>query len=526
MPIPQLTIKHKDDPPPPAPTQLTKQEQRKINWKKNRWGIVGGIALLLAVIGIGYTVFFVVRLIKGSDEEIRSVSDVRDIVVQEFENSEQKDSNWISKALPDSRLLAFTPLMSGSQRFLVLLQNSTELRATGGFIGNLATIQLRDGVLGHYQSFDSYAVDARNNDPASASYPVAPAPIKQYLNQNRLYLRDSNWFPDFRDSAQLILALYPIGSSDREPFSGVIAVNPSVVAEALGLLGPIVVDGVEFTKDNLVEALEYEVEINAPIYKGKSASERKEIVNSLFREMITRIISLPTKQQLQYVKIAEQKLNEKEIQLYFTDNQLQDAAERLQFAGSFGSCPSDCLAIIDSNLRALKTDSAIQRSVAYSVVEYNGSVKGRLNLTYTNSGYYDWKTTDYRSYTRVYMPKGSSISSAKRLNNELGIYEPISIEEQGEYRGRSYVGFFHVTKVKSTGEIVLEYELPPNVEYSIQQRAYSLNVTKQAGTYPPFTFKADFEAPVTSATGGNVQIDNGNAAITTRLISDVTFTIP
>jgi len=525
MPIPHLTVKHKNDPPPPPPPPLTKQEQRKLNLKKNRWAIVGGVALLLAVVGIVYTFFFVLRLARGSNDQTRPVRDGTDIVVQKSKRMDGKNASWISKALPNSKLLAFTPLLSGDHRFLVVLQNSTELRATGGFIGNLATIQIHDGALGYYQSFDSYSVDARNNDPHSASYPNAPMPIKKYLNQERLYLRDSNWFPDFRDSAQLILALYPIGSNDREPLSGVIAINPSVVAEALGLLGPIVVDGVEFVKERFVETLEYEVEINAPIYKGKSVSERKEIINSVLRELVTRIVSLPIKQQMQLAHIAEEKLHEKEIQLFFVDDQLQTAAEQLQYAGSFAQCVSDCLAVIDSNLRALKTDGAIRRSIMYAITERYGSAKGKLNIQYAHTGYYDWKTTDYRSYTRIYLPAGTRISSVKRLNNELGIYESLPIEEQGEYRGRSYIGFFHVTKVKTTGEIVLEYELPENVVQSIQQHTYSLNVTKQSGTYPSLTVKADFEDPITSVSGSGSVMDDGNAIIETTLVADVALSL-
>lgn len=524
MPIPHLTIKHKDDPPPPPSEPLSKEQQRKAFYKTNRWAIVGGIALFIALIGIGYTVYAVISFIRKSGETISSVQDVKTAVSDSFVTSKDK-GGWILGALPSTELLAYAPLLSGEHHMLVLLQNSTELRPTGGFIGNLATLRTQGDTLLNYKTFDSYSVDTVNGTENAKRFPIAPRPIKDYLGQERLFLRDSNWFPDFRDSAQLVSTLYPILSLDTTAFDSIIAVNPSVLADTLGLLGPVVVEGIEFNRDNFIEALEYEVEINAPIYKGKSISERKAIVNALLHELVSRITSLPKKQQLEFVKLAHQKLQEKEIQLYFRDQSLQEATERLGYGGAFPPCPADCLSVIDANLRALKTDAAVSRSIAYSVRERAGDVTAKLVLTYTNNGYYDWKTTDYRSYTRVYLPPQTKLISAKKLNTELRIYEPLETRDEGIYRGRSTIGFLHTTNVKTTGEIVLEYELPRSVWEHIQQRAYPLAITKQSGTNPTFSFKADFDDPITSVSGINATSDNGNISSESKLTQDLAITL-
>ena len=105
----------------------------------------------------------------------------------------------IRKALSygESLLLLYPRLagFDGPKRYLVLLQNSNELRPTGGFIGSIGKLLFDEGKMRDFTIQDVYAVDGQlkgHIDP--------PGPIRDLLNQEHWYLRDSNWDPDFTQS--------------------------------------------------------------------------------------------------------------------------------------------------------------------------------------------------------------------------------------------------------------------------------------------------------------------------------------
>ena len=109
-----------------------------------------------------------------------------------------------------------------------LLQNSDEVRATGGFLGSLVIIEHQGWRLRSQKFYDVYSLDAQ-----IAQFPPAPAAVKHYLTGgiDQLHLQDSNWERDFPTSAAIISQLLVASGQPTPDF--IVAVNTNLFTDFL-----------------------------------------------------------------------------------------------------------------------------------------------------------------------------------------------------------------------------------------------------------------------------------------------------
>src|SRR3989344_1662095 len=121
----------------------------------------------------------------------------------------------------------------GEQRvYLILLQNDTELRPTGGFIQTVGLLTLKNGQIIDLKTFDTYSLDGQLK-----GYVEPPSDLKKYLGESGWYLRDSNWDPDFSLSAQR--AEWFLEKEIGRKVDGVISINTTSLKHFIGILGPL-----------------------------------------------------------------------------------------------------------------------------------------------------------------------------------------------------------------------------------------------------------------------------------------------
>ena len=135
----------------------------------------------------------------------------------------------------------------GPRTYLILAQNNHELRGTGGFISAVGTARVERGRITDLQFGDSYAVD-----DLSQPHPAPPAALAAQMGIDLLWLRDSNWSPDFPESAQVARALY---QQDRgSATDGAVALDLEAVRLLVQALGPLQVTGIDepITGDNVI----------------------------------------------------------------------------------------------------------------------------------------------------------------------------------------------------------------------------------------------------------------------------------
>lgn len=389
-------------------------------------------------------------------------------------------SSLLTKTAPLMRLLPALAGYPSASDFLLIMQNTDELRPGGGFIGVYGLMQTENGEIEHLQTHDSYHLDMPsvgvwNMDP--------PLPIKKYMSVQNWYMRDANWSPDWPTSARKIQEIYygesKVTGKSHPDFTGIIGITPSFVSDLLALVGPIEVDGEVYNQDNLQELLQYSVEV-AYLQEGIPEWDRKEVINELLEELKNRLLNLNTSRLNELLLILENNIAKKDLQLYFNNSAWQVLVEEIGADGRVLDTENDYLLVVDANLAAFKSDAVVRKSINYKVVFPDNSAEAELNINYDHQGGFDWRTTRYRSYTRVYVPLGSDLLEIKatgRANLESGSinsYNDLSLN-------KTVFGFFFSVEPGSEGGIHLKYDLPKRIYQDWQNNNYHLNLQKQAG---------------------------------------------
>jgi hypothetical protein len=397
--------------------------------------------------------------------------------ISDYKIQLQTASDLMSKLVPLAKLI---PALGGyptESEFLILLQNNDELRPTGGFIGVFGLAKTKNGEIISLTTNDSYHLDM----PAVGKWQKEPPlPIKKYLDVENWYLRDANWVPDWALAAQKINEIYTgeslaIGQSSPN-FLGIMAINPDFISDLIRLVGPINVKGENYTPENFQELLQYNVEV---AYKDRNISswDRKEIINELLAELKNRLFNLPTKDWGELIKIIDRDIAAKNIQLYFSNPTLQDLVRDLGASGEVKKTNSDYLMVVDANLAAFKSDAVIKKKIAYSLSQNNNQAATTLILNYRHEGDFNWRTTRYRSYTRIYTPLGSHLVGIFGLDEskiDLTVLDDPILE-------KTIFGFFFTVEPGTEKEIIIRYSLPTTINQQLIENNYQLLVQKQSG---------------------------------------------
>ncbi|HNX11177.1 MAG TPA: DUF4012 domain-containing protein, partial [bacterium] len=426
------------------------------------------------------------------------INDVRDKLIL--------GSELLSQALTLSQILPQVAGYPQASNYLIVLQNSDELRPTGGFIGTLGVMQVKNGSVVTIQTHDSYHLDM----PASINpnfKVVPPWPIQKYLGVSNWYLRDSNWSPDWPTSAKQIEWAYKTEAPySNDPtinpapnFDGVLAITPTFVTNLLYLVGPITVGGQEYTKDNFVELLQYEVEM-AYRDRGESQWDRKKVIGEIFSVLKDRLFNLPTSRYAELLQTVNSDIYQKNILVYFNDRSLQNIAKSLGWNGEMKASPNDYLMVVDANLAAFKTDRVMEKTIDYSLSEKDDGLYAKVRIDYRHGGGFDWKTTRYRSYTRVYVPQGSKlIKSAGYVDGSLEVKDDTFDDET---KAKTYFGSFLSIEPGEEGYLEFEYKLPDSVWSQVKEGNYNLLIQKQAGNRAKaLDLSLDFLSEINSAAG-------------------------
>lgn len=416
------------------------------------------------------------------------------------------------KIIPFMELLPKALGYPRKSSFLVILQNSDELRPTGGFIGTYGILQMEDSDFLRMDTHDVYHMDMPVKDKLSI---VPPEPLKKYLGVDKWYLRDANWSPDWPSSAQKIEYFFKeenkllTGKDDinnfKEDFDGVIAITPELITDLLMFTGPIMINNEEYNQDNFVDLLQYKVE-KGYMQLGVPSWERKEVIGEITKELKKRIFDLSPVDLYNVFQIVSNNVDKKNIVAYFHDANLEDIAIKQGWGGNVIQTSGDYLMVVDANMASLKTDAVIKRRLDYKVESNADGVTSEVKIKYIHSGGFDWKTTRYRTYVRFFVPEGSQFIQADGLDGEkVTTYNEL---------GKTVFTAFVSIEPGDIREIVLKYKLPSTVADALSKnKTYDFYLQKQAGSkYESFNVEFHFDKKIKSynPTGLFVKKDSDN----------------
>lgn len=356
-------------------------------------------------------------------------------------------------------------ISTGNKTFLLLFQNNMELRPGGGFIGSFAIIKTENGRI------KSYAVhDTANFDGRIPENTQMPEPMKKVFRIDAWKLRDSNYSPDYPTNAQRALDFYYQGKGE-EKFDGIIAVNASVLKKFLEITGPVRVDGypVIFEANDVLVTLEKQVEIDFN-KQGIERGDRKDVLGDFLKELLEKVTELSKLDKLKLAKNLVGELENKNIQLYLGDKELNALIQKSNWGGKLDdNWDNDYLMAVDANLGAYKSDYVMERLMQYSVDMSKEIPEATLKITYKHNGKVkDWMTRDYLSYLRVYLPKGARVENLSEINDVA----------YSEEFNKKVVGGFVEVPLDSTKTIEIKYTLPQE----LKSKDYQLKIQKQSGS--------------------------------------------
>ncbi len=413
----------------------------------------------------------------------------------------------------------------GMRRYLLIAQNSDELRATGGYISGVGIVEVVGGKITRVDYRDAYRVENH-----SKPHPWPPQPLIDYMNAEQWVLRDANWSPDFPTSARTVQELYTLNQGER--VDGVIAVNLGAVQRLVGALAPIDLPeyGERITGKNVMERMEYYFIARAEEKDyGGWWSHRKDFMAALMEAMVARLNGEGAAADAPKVgRALWESLAAKEILLYLNDPDLAKILHELEWDGALPAVQPgrDVVMVVDSNVGFNKADRRVEREFDYRVELRPGeNARASLAVRYRNTNppsakpceiefkyqanYSEMQNTCYWDYMRLYAPPGSIPTGAS---------SDISARVEVPEAGYSVFSGFLVLPKGGTREIRLEYELPLQMRQDGPSE-YQLLWIKQPGA-PPARVRVTLLVPP------SLTIDQASQVPSARNVSSLQFDLP
>jgi hypothetical protein len=417
------------------------------------------------------------------------------------------------------KLAQAAPALLGADRpktYLLLAQNSDELRATGGFISGAGHVTVDRGKITDLSLKDSYALDNWEQPK-----PEPPPALAQHTAADLWVLRDTNWSPDFTEAADIARALY--AQDQGAQTDGAVALDLEAVRLLVGAVGPLQVPGIDepVTGDNALtwmkRAWESPVGATAGPESGGGGeawwAKRKDFMGELVKAALAKA-QAGGAENLDLAALGRavyDALEGRHLQIA-----LDEATARAFFAergwdgGLRPADGEDFLAVVDSNVGFNKANLLVRQRIDYRVDRDAEGLVATAVITWEHTGpagaetvcdrsvgygptYEDLARRCYWNYLRVYAPGGSALIEASGLND--------AATEQAERGTTSFTGDFAL-KPGESHVATLRYRLPPGVGIA----PYRLLARKQAGTAAN---------PLTVAAGG--------CRVETTLARDVRF---
>lgn len=392
------------------------------------------------------------------------------------------------------KLLALYPRIGGfrkKQTYLVLLQNSMELRPTGGFIGSLLFVSFADGRVETLDVQDVYAADGQlkgHVDP--------PMAIREILGNEHWYLRDSNWDPNFSESGAKAAWFYEkeMGVS----VDGVIAISLPMVTKLLAVTGP-------------VELPDFNERISAGNFFAKSllytqtdffpgSTQKKDFLGALTNALLTRVTSDRSLSSGALLHAVTESIQSRDIQFYFVDQQLQSLVTQWNWGGNVMldacdavvrqvPCIGDGLSIIEANLGVNKTNFFVTREALSQItIDPDGTLEHALTVKMVNNApVLADGSGSYQLYMRLLLPLAAevrevsldgSLVPARIISNPIPPPAPYWYEEFGASYKVVHIPI--TVRPRQTRHISLSWKLYGAVAFDTTSM-YQLTLRKQSG---------------------------------------------
>lgn len=257
-------------------------------------------------------------------------------------------------------------------RYLMLGVNSDEIRASGGFVSNVWVLELLDGAIVGPEAFDVASLDNLANLDA---YRGASSELQVHMNAPITLMRDVTWDPHFPSVASQATDIFAL-SGEESNFNGVFVLNQSVFASLVGALGEGTLDNHQIAGEGVIDLL-----------KAGTDEFGRSFVDQVFADLVIDLNSVSDAEvAFELVKSVSDSLKSRNLQMYLTDEHLQQRLESHQIAGAMSVGVSDRIYVVDSNVGWSKSNQFVTRATEYNIDLSQPDPSAELLITYDHSG--------------------------------------------------------------------------------------------------------------------------------------------
>lgn len=314
--------------------------------------------------------------------------------------------------------------LNGERNYLILSQNSDELRPSGGYIGTYGWMTVRNGRITDY-AYSPTTATSPNPPPQNLQSPF-PVPAWWIEYQQPIYAAwDGSWYADFPSTARMAKWYYDSGNNPHAPVDGVIGIDLLGFETVMSALGEVRVPGYDsvVTADNLRQVI-YDI-------REQGDLEHKRFVAALYKQIFGDWQSLNHDQEKSaaLLNATLKALQEKHLMFYFADESLNQAIETLGWSGAqTPAATHDYLLVADANL-GNKSNHSITRQITYDVdIQIDGTLAARLAIAYDYAAVVADQDPaidpryhgplDYNNLMQVFVPLGSTLTSSEAPNTQ------------------------------------------------------------------------------------------------------------
>lgn len=386
-----------------------------------------------------------------------------------------KDINQMLLNSPE--LLTVALGLTDTQTYLVLAQNSDELRPSGGYVSTYGWLTIRNGRIVGYDYYPSTATSP-NPPPLNMSSEL-DIPSWWIRYDPPIYAAwDSSWYADFPSTAAMSAWYYDNGDNPQSPVDGVIAIDLVGFEYLMQGLGSVVVEdyGVTVSGANFREKI-YEIRAD-----HNDDIDHKRFLASLYRQILQDWQSADPDLMLDLRGAALRALQEKHIMIYLANRDVNAALDVLGWSGAQEPArQNDYLMVADANL-GNKANRSVIRQLTYDVeIQLDGSLNSRVAVAYDYSARVaendpavgpQHGSIDYNSLTQVFVPANSTLTGTNNLQFEPTVAPTVS---HTIFISRIGIDYNHSERYQYL------YKTPPLVEDLGSYRRYRLVLEKQPG---------------------------------------------
>ncbi len=443
------------------------------------------------------------------EEQQKFVASARDAIL-----ALDNDAEYLASAGP---LILSTLGGTQPRRYLIVFQNSAELRPTGGFIGSFAVLDIEKGEIKNLQVPPGGSYDLQGS---LKKHVYAPLPL--HIINTRWEFQDGNWFPDFPTSAQKLM--WFLEKSQGPSVDGVIAINASLLPDLLSVVGPVeLARGEKLTAANALATVREN--IDAAHIVAETKNKPKEILSEAAPAILSALKAGKSEFFLPLVTAVMKGLEHRDIQMYARDAALQKQIADFGWDGALRDNPNgDFLSVIATNIGGQKTDALIKQTIDHQAkISDDGTVTVTVHITRSQErSSKALEDAPNISYVRAYTPFGARLIEAQgfnspsekifqapdqweqedadlqRVEHEVGFDSKSGTRVTNEL-GHTAFGNWMITAPGETTEAVLTYVLPftvqpahadvltriANVLYETSNpTSYTVYIQRQSGSSP------------------------------------------